>query len=279
MILYEGAVKMATNNKIIGIILIFVILSAAFPCCVFSKDSNGATIEKTDIAFAVGSLESKSPKLCLIGKFKSGIKLTLLQSGQQKTCKTQTTSNVEVYNETSGAYVTELAGSCEFPKEFSVGILKKPVWDYQHILPKKIVIADVISKTDRSIRDRGVLLKLVNRAQGVPLNTSEMKEFEKIVPQLHQFSLPEFNVIIASYDEFPDNLNYACGPRVIIINDRIYPLTGWCSYRTFDVFRLNGQYYVKSGSCCCECGITIMELFRITPNGLVKVYSNGDLSD
>jgi hypothetical protein len=266
---------MTTDGKIIGIILVLAALLVVFPCSICYADSTEAKIGKADIAFAIQCGERKAPKLCLVGEFKAGIKVTLLQSGPRKTCIAKTTSHVQS-SEEFDFHLTELSGSCDVPEEFGVAILKKPVQDYKHLIPKKIINADTISKTDRFIRNSGALLKLSKKAQD--LIPGEMKELEKSIPQLYQFSLPAFNVTMALYEAFPDGPKYDQGPKVVIINKRVYPLSGWCSYKNFYVFHLNGYYYVQTGSHCCECGIRIMELFRITPNGLVEAASDSSLS-
>lgn len=85
-------------------------------------------------------------------------------------------------------------------------------------------------------------------------------------------------MLIVAYDESEDE-HFCSGPRVIVINGIAYPLTGWCSYPFMRIFRLNGKYYLESGSACCGCGITIKELFKIEPTGLVEIQSDGSLSD
>jgi hypothetical protein len=267
---------MTTNRRIRAIILCLSAPLIILSHSVCGADSAKSAIEKTDFTIAVNCRDGDSPKLCLGGKFKAGIDVILLQSGARKICAARTTSAI-VDIESNGNTFTELSGSCDVPKGFAVAILKKTVRDYELLIPKKIIKASLISKTDRSIRSSGALLQLLKQAQD--LIPGEMKELDDISPQLHQIVLPDLNVNIASYDQFPDNANYVSGPRVIVINSRVFPLTGWCSYRNFNVFRLNGRHYVQSGSCCCGCGITIMEVFQITPNGLIKVISDDSLSD
>jgi hypothetical protein len=138
------------------------------------------------------------------------------------------------------------------------------------------VNADVISKTDRLVRNSKALLTLLKKAQGAILG--ETKELEETNLKVYQVSMPGQKFLIASFEYSNENLGVS-GPRLLVINDRVYPLTGWCSYQTLNVFRLEGQYYIQSGSCCCNCGITIMELFRITPEGPMVVLSDESLSD
>lgn len=266
---------MMADKTVNRIILIFTTFSAAFLFSVYCGNAAGASMEKSDFAFAVNCGEPGSPSLCLVGRFKATTNVTLLESVPGNACTAKTTSLVEK-SESSGAYFTKLNGSCKIPKEFVVAVLKKPVQDYASVPPKEIVNADTISKIDRAIRNSRVLLKLLKKAQD--LVPGKIKELEGSIPKIYEFKLPDSNVFIASYESSSENTGVS-GPRVIIINDRFYPLTGWCSFMTLNVFRLNDQYYVQSGSCCCNCGISIMELFRITSKGLVSVVSDGRLSD
>jgi hypothetical protein len=98
------------------------------------------------------------------------------------------------------------------------------------------------------------------------------------LPKLYRYPTPKREVFIVAYDERKD-VHCCSGPRVILISGSAYPLTGWCSYPFMRTFRLNGKYYLESGSACCGCGITIMELFKIEATGLVEAYSDGSLSD
>lgn len=266
---------MMTDKAVIRIILILATFSAAFLFNVNCGNAAGAAMERSDFAFAINCGEPESPALCLVGRFKAGTNVSLLESEPGNVCTAKTTSRVEKA-ESSGAYFTRLYGSCKIPKEFVVAVLKKPVRDYLSVHLKEIIIADTASRIDQAIRNSRVLFKLLKKAQD--LVPGKIKELEGIIPKVYEFTLPDSNVFIASYESSRENTGVS-GPRVVIINDRHYPLTGWCSFMTLNVFRLNDQHYVQSGSCCCNCGISIMELFRITHKGLVSVVSDGRLSD
>jgi hypothetical protein len=261
---------MTALSTTIKSILVFAIVSILIAC--MSRRNDGTTVEESKFAFAVTCGEPESQELCLEGQFKAGINVTLLQSDSLKTCSTKTIRITE-QSESSGSYLTRLEGSCGIPKEFDIAVLNKSVTDYEHIFPKEIVSPDIVSRIDKSIKDNNALLSLRKKAQD--LIPGEIKELEGVAPSIYQFFLPDARVMIASYKLSTD----MTGPQVVLINDRVYPLSGWCSYETLNVFRYNSQYYIQTGSYCCGCGITIMELYRITPNSLVEVLSDGGLSD
>jgi hypothetical protein len=255
-------------------LILTMLLSSVF-CSLLPVDATAEKMDKRDFIFAIKCEEARPSRLYLVGKFKPRTRVTLLQSGTPRTCSAKATSHVEEM-ESSGAYLTRLDGSCEVPDQFQVGVFKKPVKDYERLALKEIIDPDEVLAIHRSIRNSKALLTDIWKAQGT--NSVELGQMEEMTLKVYQVSLPHFIFLIASYDDGPEKSPIS-GPRFVLIKDEIYPLTGWCSYRTMNVFRLNGEHYIQSGSCCCDCGITIMELFRITQNGLDKTVSDWSLSD
>jgi hypothetical protein len=254
--------------------LALAMLLAAFLCNCSAAISKA--IHKSYFVPVVGLSEAEAPKLYAVGKLKPGIQLTLLQPGLNQICMAKSIAFTK-QSELSGSYFTELSGLCETPKEFGIAIANKQVWDYEQVTPKEISEADEVTKIDQLTRNSGALSALLKKAQGsIP---GDLKELEGSRPKVYLFSIDKAVVTVVSYEEgFAENTGVS-GPRAIIINGRVYPLTGWCSYRTLNVFRLNGEHYVQSGSCCCECGITAMEVFRISSKGILEVLSDYSLSD
>jgi hypothetical protein len=102
------------------------------------------------------------------------------------------------------------------------------------------------------------------------------------LPIVHRYPIFKMETFIVAYKSFfsdEGDFDFPSGPKAIIINNIAYPLTGWCSYPYMRGFRLDGEYYIESGSRCCECGITIKELFKIKQTGPVEIHSDGSLSD
>jgi len=58
-----------------------------------------------------------------------------------------------------------------------------------------------------------------------------------------------------------------------------YPLTGPCSfYGLPDIFEMDGNLYLQSGSSCCECGIIVGQLFEFNGKELNAVLEDGSWS-
>jgi hypothetical protein len=255
----------------IRVIIVLATLLLAFFGMTGHGSGANASLAKNNFVFAVTCGEDSSGKLCLLGKFKAGTKVTFLQPETGNRCVVKTTSRTEEY-ESSGAYLTRVTGSCPASKDFMVGVLEKSVLDYERLSLTEIKEAGTIRNIEKSIRSSKALLILLEKAQGI---AGEIKQLEGITPKVYRVALPGLNMFIASFRD----KEKICGPQVVILNGNVYPLTGWCSYPTLNVFRLNGRHYIQSGSFCCDCGITIMELFLITDQGPIVEHSDSSLSD
>jgi hypothetical protein len=251
-----------SNKGSFKFILFFVALQF------FTLSIDAHAVKKSNFAFAVSYGQESSQRLCLVGKFKAKIKVTLLSSlsGSKKVCAATTSQWEEL--DTGNGYLTELTGSCETPDGYDIGILRQPVKDYEKLSLKEVTNTETVSKVSRIVMSSKALLALREKKEmgSIELGGATLRVYQVPVPGLH--------ILIASFEYSKDN-----GPRIIVINDRIYPLTGWCSFPTLNVFRLEGQHYISSGSSCCECGIIVHELFRITPKGPVTVLADASFSN
>jgi hypothetical protein len=134
-----------------------------------------------------------------------------------------------------------------------------------------------VQSLDKLVRNKNVLEKLRTKA-GMAWDYKLSRD----LPMVHRYPIPKMETFIVAYKTLlsdEGDLDLLAGPRAIIINNIAYPLTGWCSYPYMRTFRLDEEYYLESGSHCCECGITIKELFKIKQTGPVEVHSDGSLSD
>jgi hypothetical protein len=156
-------------------------------------------------------------------------------------------------------------------------VLGSRISSYQIVKMEEITDKRKVQSLDKFVRNKNVLEKLRTKA-----GEAEGYELSNDLPKVHRYPIPEMETFIVSYKTllpYEGGSDVASGPRAIIINSIAYPLTGWCSHRYMRAFRLDGEYYLESGSHCCECGITINELFKIRQTGLVEVHSDGSLSD
>ncbi len=130
---------------------------------------------------------------------------------------------------------------------------------------------------DHAVKNSKALFLLTKGAQGT--TNGQLKELKGILPKVHKFSMYDQEAMIATYSRGKLSDGNTPTPRVLLLNDRVYPLNGWCSFDEIAVFSLNGLYYICSGSACCDCGISILELIQVTQDGLVMVRSDASLSD
>jgi hypothetical protein len=74
-------------------------------------------------------------------------------------------------------------------------------------------------------------------------------------------------------------MDQVSGPQFIVIGNNVYGITGACSFPYLYSFELNQALYLNSGSFCCDCGITGMELFKISGDSVSRIKVNYDWSD
>jgi hypothetical protein len=122
-----------------------------------------------------------------------------------------------------------------------------------------------IRDLDQLARASGLLEILLKKNRGATYALADLSPAPKVI------SLGDARIVEYRY-------SWATGPRVLVLNGKISALTGQCSFPALRAFRLDGKIYIESGSSCCECGISGIELFRITPEGTVLVHSDYSLS-
>ena len=238
---------------------------------------------KHDFAFVIDCPNKESNNICLLGKFERGIPSTLLEIGRSRTCDVNTEESGDYEGPVTGSFsytVVSSSTKCEDANSYSVAVLGSRITSYRIVKMEEITDRRKVQSLDRFVRNKNVLEPYRGRAQGM---RAEDYEIAKDLPIIHRYPIPEMETFILSYKVlYPDEggpSDTVSGPRATIINNIAYPLTGWCSHRYIRAFRMDGEYYLESGSNCCECGITIKELFKITKKGPVEVYSDASLSD
>lgn len=241
------------------------------------------TQPKHDFAFVIDcDWTNRKPNICLLGRYERGIPITLLEIGRSRTCLLNTEEGGDYEGEITAFPFTSLSPAikCGDASLYSIAVLGSRIGSYQIVKMEEITDREKVQSLDKFVRNKNVLEMYRGRAQGM---AAEDYQISKDLPIIHRYPIPKMETFIVSYKTLlgyeggPDNV--AMGPRAIIINKIAYPLTGWCSYPHMRAFYLDGGYYIESGSLCCECGITVKELFKITKKGLVEVYSDSSLSD
>lgn len=91
------------------------------------------------------------------------------------------------------------------------------------------------------------------------------------LPEMHVAKNKHIEVTIASYRSSDGSTS---GPRFAIYNDLVYPLTGACSLQKFTTYTINGIFYIKTGTRCCNCGEVEDLIYKINDNELSLDYSD-----
>jgi len=240
--------------------------------------------QKHNFAFVIHCPNKESNNICLLSKFDRGIPTTLLEIGRARTCVVNTEEGGDYEGPVTGSFsYTALSPltKCGEASLYSVAVLGSRITSYRIVKMQEITDRRKVQSLDRLVRNKNVLEMYRGRAQGMG---AEDYQISKDLPVIHRYPIPNMETFIVSYKTllgYEGGLDDVVrrGPRAIIINKIAYPLTGWCSYPYLRAFCLDGEYYIESGSHCCECGITVNELFNITKKGPVEVYSDGSLSD
>ena len=230
---------------------------------------------KVDFAFVIPCEWVEQPGICLLEKHKVGAPVSLLEVKTSRVCSARTSKNN--HHDWAGRQLifTEVTPSdhCALPDSYSISILGPVIGTYELLRLEEITDAVIIKSIDNVVRHTTVLESLRMKEQ-----PGQISEIESKSPRLFRYPHPNIGTYILAYNESDDEQNVS-GPRVILLNGVPYPLTGWCSYPYMRAFRFNQEYYLESGSCCCDCGITLKELFRIDSSGLVDVRRDSSLSD
>jgi hypothetical protein len=94
-------------------------------------------------------------------------------------------------------------------------------------------------------------------------------------PKIIKINFPEDEAFVVTYS-YVDSIP---GPRMIIINNKIFPLTGPCSYQHVYPFRINGRNFIQTGSTCCECDWVIDQVFEIINDSIVLAFQDDSYSE
>ena len=138
----------------------------------------------------------------------------------------------------------------------------------------------------KALTDAELTQELVSR---IDLEKDYADAFENSGGPL-KVELPAYNEEVTVYEfEFMDNryfiLSYtfaeyrAAAATFLLSPKQEYPLTGPCSFSTYpELFIIKDKLYLHSGSTCCECGISVQQLFEFDGTELKAVLEDGSWS-
>jgi len=228
-------------------------------------------------AFVFNSSRNTNPsEFSLYGSYPLNQKVNLLHINANKVC-TAVTQKHEVFGDEMISFpitILRTLSKCEAPNQYSVAFFGK-VSEYRIVSLKPVTDHKIINSLDRAIHNSQVLQSF-NKASQVTIPYNKSFPLTYFKPKVFQFSISKQENYLISYEK---NEKSAYGPKFVIFEKKPQILTGWCSYPYVHPFILNQELYFESGSYCCDCGITVMELFKIKANQVCFVHADGSESD
>jgi hypothetical protein len=194
------------------------------------------TQTKHDFAFTIDcdwpDRPDHEPNICLLGEYKRGIAVTLLEVGQPRTCLSQTKDAID-YKDEVGDELYQFTpispvAQCRAVHHYSIAVLGSRISSYQIIKMERITDKKKVQSLDKLVRNKNVLEKLRTRA-----GDAWGYRLSKDLPIVYRYPIPKMETFIVAYKTlqgYKREPDLPPGPRAIIINNIAYPLTGWCSY-------------------------------------------------
>jgi hypothetical protein len=216
----------------------------------------------------------RNDTLYLFGKFDSGLTVTLINNKDRMLFKTTT----DFYQLPSDDMNSEIGltninsqPKTDNWKDFEYSILTD--------IPSDYVVLDSNKYVDISIRRVDSLIRKTTIIENLLEKSGQKESMEYSIgtslPTVKSYDINGFPLYIISYKYF-DGPN---GPRIVQYQDKLFPLTGQCSYDKIYVYRLNSRYYIQSGSTCCGCGYTVFQIFEITEHLIKLIYDDDSFAD
>ena len=203
----------------------------------------------------------------LLGRYEPSLPVVLLNGNESKYCRGRTGASRHYEDEVLELTLTPVVETtgCGATDGYSLALISPGETRYEILPLNEIRDPALIRDLDRLVRSSGLLEMLVKKNRGATYALTDL------IPPPKVISMGDARIVEYRF-------SWAAGPRVLVLNGKISALTGQCSFPALRAFRLDGEIYIESGSSCCECGIRGSELFHITPEGAVLVYSDFSLS-
>jgi hypothetical protein len=256
-------------------LLTLVIIMSLAGCAQF-QTTDGVKIEKSKYAFVFDSVSRLGlNSVSLYGHYPLKRKAYLLAKDQNQICEVITAEHRKYQGEANYFSFTTLKVLPTCPRVgYSVAVFE-PVSNYQIVAFQPISDASSISSLDILVRNSSATKELSTKAQDLVAGDEDYP-LNDLFAKVHRFECANVQGYIVSYAK---GEKYSYGPRFVVFGDSVHAFTGWCSYPYMRAFMLNNIFYIESGSYCCNCGITIMELYKIEQNKVTLVHSDASESD
>lgn len=126
------------------------------------------------------------------------------------------------------------------------------------------------SEIDSLIRETSMIDSLL-KINGNALDNSVITS----TPIISELKIDNVDIKIATYMIFN---NSTTGPRFAFLNGKIYPISGQCSFKELIPYLIDNELYIKTGASCCDCGIVIDKIYKITNDTILLEFNDGSQS-
>ncbi|WP_159523899.1 hypothetical protein [Sunxiuqinia indica] len=126
------------------------------------------------------------------------------------------------------------------------------------------------SEIDSLIRETSMIDSLL-KINGNELDNSVITS----TPIISELKIDNVDIKIATYMIFD---NSTTGPRIAFLNGKIYPISGQCSFKELIPYLIDNELYIKTGASCCDCGIVIDKIYKITNDSILLKFNDGSQS-
>jgi len=223
---------------------------------------------------------SKNGQVCLYDKQTLGLTVFLvnLKSKSIFTCKTVSIKS-EIDEEGEKITYTTLdkqPSKIEQENLSNTAILNANSTYLKIIEAKQNNKQSYISDLDKKIKQGKYLEKLIKQnAELTPIN-EYMDSLKLRLPVAYDVLMLGKTITLIEYEMFIGT--GTIGPRFLVINSKIFPLSGQCSGRFF-FYQLDNRFFINSPSSCCECGLNAEETFEIKDNLVKNIFSDYSYSN
>lgn len=238
-------------------------------------------ISKTTTSFSHALIyTSKKGQVCLLDKQTLGTTVTLLNLNSKSifTCKTV---SIKSEIDERGEKVTYTTLDKQPPKSEQenlsyTAILNAKTKDFKIIEAQSNKNQTYISDIDKKIKKEKYLEKIIRQNAELTPIQEYLDSLKLHLPVAYDILIDGKTINLIEYDNFMGN--GSIGPRFLVINSKILPLSGQCS-GTFFIYQLGNRYFINSPSTCCECGLNAQETFEIKGNLVKKIFSDYSYSN
>jgi hypothetical protein len=218
-------------------------------------------------------------EICIHNAYESNRRVTLLKKDSSETCALETGAVFMFHNEAAHHYfpVTRLTlpNTCDSPNSYRVAIVGREVRQYQVLELEEVSDSRKILDLNSLVQAQGTLDERIETSAGYQ-DIRWDYDLDGPPKTVLKLPIPLFEGYVLHY--YGEDI-YGGNPRILVIGDRTYSLTGPCSFPWLRAFRLDKEFFLESGSGCCGCGWRDEFLFRITENGPERVFWNASWGD